>query len=106
MRHTIYAVDFDGTLCEYMWPDIGEPNTEIIEYIRFAQRCGVKLILWTCRQGKALEEAVEWCKQQGLEFDAVNENLPEVIEEFGGDTRKIFANRYIDDRAWHPKDIL
>ena len=105
-RRPIYAVDFDGTLCEYKWPDIGEPNAEMIDYLKCQQRFGVKLILWTCREGERLQEAIDWCKEQGLEFDAVNENLPEIIEEFGKDNRKIFANIYIDDRACHPRDIL
>lgn len=72
---------------------------------------GAKIILWTCRTGKMLDNAVAWCSEQGLEFDAVNQNLPAVIEAFGDDTRKIFANMYIDDRNfWYddksPKKVL
>ena len=102
----IYAVDFDGTLCEYKWPEIGNANTELIDYLKIIQSHGARLILWTCRKDEKLEEAVEWCKQHGLVFDAINENLPEIIEEFGSDTRKIYANKYIDDRAVNPVDIL
>lgn len=98
----IIAVDFDGTLCENKWPEIGEPNIRLIECLKEDQReYGTKLILWTCRAGEKLEEAVNWCADHGLVFDAVNENLPEVVEWMGGDTRKIFADRYIDDRAEH-----
>lgn len=101
MRTEILAVDFDGTLCENKWPDIGEPNTRLIKTLKEDQsECGAKLILWTCRNGEKLEEAVKWCADRGLIFDAINENLPEVIAWMGGDTRKIFADRYIDDRAW------
>lgn len=95
----IYAVDFDGTLCKYAWPGIGEPNWNLIRFLINHQRQGDKLILWTCRVGNKLDEAVKWCRDHGLKFDAVNENLPEVIESFGCDSRKIFANYYIDDRA-------
>lgn len=94
----IIAVDFDGTLCENDWPDIGEPKKDVIAYLKERQAAGDKLILWTCRVGEMLEIAVKWCIEQALEFDAVNENLPEVIKDFGSDTRKIFANEYIDDR--------
>lgn len=95
----IIAVDFDGTLCENNWPGIGAPNEELIEYLRNRKKDGDKLILWTCRVEDMLQKAVEWCKERNLVFDAVNENLPEIIENFGSDTRKIFANEYIDDRC-------
>lgn len=100
MKSKIIAVDFDGTLCENKCPDIGRPNKDMLNYIKKRRRNGCKIILWTCRTGKMLEDAVAWCKEQGLEFDAVNENLPEILEEFGGDSRKIFAHIYIDDRAY------
>lgn len=98
-RNKIIAVDFDGTLCENKFPEIGEPRQDIIRAVLIKQKAGAKLILWTCRTGVMLQNAVEWCKEQGLQFDAVNENLPEIIESFGGDTRKIFANEYWDDLA-------
>lgn len=103
----IIAVDFDGTLCENNWPEIGEPKKEVITYLKERQAAGDKLILWTCRVGEMLEKAVKWCIEQALKFDAVNENLPEVIKDFGSDTRKIFANEYIDDRnAWLPLEKM
>lgn len=98
MNHKIIAVDFDGTLCENKWPEIGKANTELIAYLKERQSEGDKLILWTCRTGKELKNAVEWSAEHGVIFDAVNENLPEVLEWMGGDSRKIFANEYIDDR--------
>lgn len=98
MKHNIIAVDFDGTLCKNKWPEIGMPNEELIEYLKKRQANGEKLILWTNRVGERLDEAVKWSAEKGLIFDAVNENLPEIIELFGGDSRKIFANEYIDDR--------
>lgn len=98
----IIAVDFDGTLCENKWPEIGEANCDLISELIFKQQFGDKIILWTCRSGNELLDAIYWCADLGLYFDAVNENLPEIIEKFGKDTRKIYADIYIDDRAELP----
>lgn len=98
MKSKIIAVDFDGTLCENKWPEIGKPLFGTIAYLLKEQKQGARLILWTCRVGDMLQKAIEWCADKGLIFAAVNENLPEIIESFGSDTRKIFANEYIDDR--------
>ena len=97
----IIAVDFDGTLFDTEWPSIiKEPNTELIDWLSYRKACNEdRIILWTCRCGKDLEVAVDACAEQGLIFDAVNENLPDMIEKFGGDSRKIFADIYIDDKA-------
>ena len=99
MNSKIIAVDFDVTLCSNCYPYLGFANHMLIDYLKMQRKAGAKLILWTCRSGALLEEAVLWCKDKGLMFDAVNENLPEIIETFGSDTRKIFANEYIDDLA-------
>lgn len=94
----IYAVDFDGTLCENKFPQIGEPIQKVIDFCIGKRAEGDKIILWTCRVGERLKEAVNWCNERGLFFHAVNENLPEIIMAFSGDCRKIFADHYIDDR--------
>lgn len=99
LGYKIIAVDFDGTLCENKWPEIGDPNLPLIEYLKKQQNLGNKVILWTCRTDILLMKARAWCDTRGLRFDAVNENLPDVIEKMGGDSRKIFAHEYIDDRA-------
>lgn len=99
MKTKIIAVDFDGTLCENKWPEIGEANTELITYLKKQKEAGVKIILWTCRTWSLLKDAISWCRTQGLYFDAVNENLPEVIKRMDGDSRKIFADEYIDDKS-------
>lgn len=99
-RKVIYAVDFDGTLCKSIYPGIGEPNTSLINYLKRKRSKGnTILILWTCRCDERLKEAVAWCRRFGLKFDYVNENAPEMIEKHGSDTRKIFADVYIDDKA-------
>lgn len=94
----IIAVDFDGTLCVNEWPGIGAPNKCLIKYLKEQQHKGAKLILWTCRTKEQLVEAIEWCERHDLYFNAINQNVPESIELFGEDTRKIFANEYFDDR--------
>lgn len=72
------AVDFDGTLCYSKWPELGRPNQALIEYLQ------------------------EW--EQNLEFDAVNDNLPEIIEFYGHNSRKISCDYYIDDRMLLPEN--
>lgn len=99
LNYKIIAVDFDGTLCENKWPEIGEPNLELITHLKQEKASGAKLILWTCRVDELLSAAITWCdNDHQLQFDMINGNLPEVIREFGSDTRKIFAHEYIDDK--------
>ena len=97
--YKIIAVDFDGCLCANEWPWIGAANHDLISRLKFMRAAGDKLILWTCREGALLDVALEWCRAHGLEFDAANENLPELIERYGGDCRKISADEYWDDKA-------
>ena len=97
--YKIIAVDFDGTLCYSNWPDLGAPNTALINYLLREKAAGNKLILWTCRAGKALSDATRWCLEQGLTFDAVNDNLPEIVEFYGNNSRKITCDLYIDDKS-------
>ena len=102
----IIAVDFDGTLCSDCYPDIGMANTKLIRTLRKKQELGDKLILWTCRAGDKLEEAIEWCREQGLLFDAINDNLPEMIALWGSNSRKITADIYLDDKAETPWEMI
>lgn len=90
------AVDFDGTLADTDGTKIYSPNTKLINYLIARKEKGDKVILWTCREGSGLDQAVEWCKDQGLEFDSVNDNLPG-LKLFGMNPRKIAADVYIDD---------
>ena len=102
MEYKIFAVDFDGTLCFSNWPDLGEPNVPLINYLKGQQAAGNKLILWTCRAGEELSAAVNWCTDHELHFDAINDNLPEIIALYGNNSRKISCDYYIDDRAVMP----
>lgn len=89
------AVDFDGTIVEHAYPSIGKEIPFAIDTLkRLQQDLHCRLVLWTVREGKSLEEAVAFCRERGLEFYAVNKNNP---EEIGG-SRKISADFYIDDR--------
>ena len=102
----IYAVDFDKTLnLAEKYPDLGQPNIELIEILKDRRAAGDKIILWTCREGEFLNQAVEYCKKYGLEFDAVNDNLPENVEFFGNNCRKVWAHHYVDDRNWTPEGL-
>lgn len=105
--HKIIAVDFDGCLVVNKYPDVGEPIEKNIQKLKDEQAAGAKAILWTNRVEKYLEDALAFCELYGIIFDAVNENLPKIIEAEGGDPRKIFANEYWDDRAvlMNEKDI-
>ena len=104
MQPKIIAVDFDGTLCENEWPGIGKPIERNIQRVKAWQAAGAKLILWTNRVTERLSEAVDWCADHGIVFDAVNENLPEILDAFGTDCRKIYADVYFDDRAVNSSD--
>ena len=98
MRKVI-AIDFDGCLCEDLYPDIGAPCWPVINRAKQRQKDGWALVLWTCRIGEQLEAAIAACAEWGLSFDAVNENLPEWREAYGNNTRKIGATEYWDDKA-------
>lgn len=98
----IIAVDFDGTLCADRYPEIGAPNLPLIRRLVLLRERGIRMILWTCRCGDALRDAVAWCAAYGLEFDAVNENVPETFARYGTESRKVSADLYIDDRAALP----
>jgi len=102
----IIAVDFDGTLCTDTYPEIGGANYKLIWELKARQSTGDKLILWTCRAGELLQNAVEWCKANGLVFDAVNDNVPETILKWGNNSRKITADIYVDDRSCSPFETL
>ena len=105
------AVDFDGTLCEFDFPKIGEQkqsHKSLMNKLIELRDSGHKLILWTNRgdnkEYPVLTEAVEWCRDRGLEFDAINRNI-EGQKKLSGYSPKIMADVYIDDRALEFSDI-
>lgn len=105
-QYEFIALDFDGTVCEHRFPEIGKPKHKVMEYIQYHSSQGTKIILNTCRDNvkngrQYIDEAVEWCKIHGVPIDAVNEN-PWV--DFGK-SGKLYADIYIDDRAVNVADI-
>ena len=71
----IIAVDFDGTIVEHKYPAIGKEIPFAIETLKKLQQERHFLILWSVREGRLLDEAVEFCRQRGLEIYAVNNNF-------------------------------
>lgn len=105
-RIKIYAIDFDGTIVHDKWPEIGPLNTEVADFIKTVQKLGCRWILWTCRCGDYLTEALDFCLENGLKPDAVNENVPDILYGKGIDPRKVFADYYIDDHVAGGKPVL
>lgn len=91
------AVDFDGTIVEHEYPKIGKEMLFAFDTLKLLNDKGNKLILWTYRSGKYLDEAVEYCRENGLEFYAVNKSFPEEKMD-DSISRKIDADIFIDDR--------
>lgn len=91
------AVDFDGTIVEHEYPKIGKENLFAFQTLKQLEKKGALLILWTFRAGKELDEAVEYCKKNGIEFYAVNMSYPEEIFDESV-SRKINADIFIDDK--------
>lgn len=94
----VIAVDFDGTIVEHKYPEIGKEIPFATATLKMLTKEKHRLILWTVRKGPLLDEAVEWCRQRGVEFYAVNKNFPEEKVDEGGGYCKIDAELFIDDR--------
>lgn len=95
----LIAVDFDGTIVEHRYPEIGKEIPFAISTLKRLQEEHHRLILWTVREGELLDEAVAFCRQRGLEFYAVNANFPEEEAKPGMTAcRKLKADLFIDDR--------
>ena len=92
------AVDFDGTIVTHEYPKIGTELPFATETLKMLIRDHHKLILWSVREGKLLDEAVEWCRERGVEFWAVNKDYPEEQKGHQGFSRKLKADMFIDDR--------
>lgn len=92
----IIAVDFDGTIVEHKYPMIGKERPFAIDTLKQLAQDGHTLILWTVREGKTLEDAVDFCRERGLEFYSVNSNYPEKAWAATGG-RKLKADLFIDD---------
>lgn len=96
-NHLIIAIDFDGTIVKDAYPKVGKPMIFAFETLKKLQSDGHRLILWTYRSGRKLDEAVTFCKENDIEFYAVNKSFPEEKYEEKY-SRKIHADLFIDDR--------
>lgn len=92
------AVDFDGTIVEHRYPEIGKPILFAFDALKELEKRGHKLVLWTYRTGKELQDAVDFCRENGIEFYAVNKSFPEENCDPSNHNRKIDAELFIDDR--------
>lgn len=93
------AVDFDGTIVTHKYPNIGEEIPFAVDTLKMLRNDGHKLILWSVREGELLDAAVQWCRDRGLEFYAVNRDYPEETTDNNPHfSRKLKADMFIDDR--------
>jgi|YelNatPaOPRAMG01_1025707.scaffolds.fasta_scaffold06430_4 ribonucleotide monophosphatase NagD (HAD superfamily) len=99
----VIAIDFDGTIVEDKYPEIGELKDGARETINALSHEGYFIIIWTCRTGEKMLEAEAFLRKNGVRFDAINESSPENLAKYNGnDTRKVHAHIYIDDSAVTP----
>lgn len=94
----ILAIDFDGTIVEDKYPSIGTIKWGAKEYINMLYNDGYTIIIWTCRTGKALKEAKQWLQANGIKHHHVNKSCPANVAKYKVDTRKVYADMYIDDK--------
>lgn len=95
----VIAVDFDGTIVEHKYPYIGKEIPFAITTLKRLQDDGHRLILWSCREGRLLQDAVEFCRERGVDFFAINSNYPdEDVDSEAIRSRKLKADMFIDDR--------
>lgn len=94
----VIAVDFDGTIVEHRYPDIGKELPFAIETLKRLQQEHHRIILWSVREGKLLQDAIDYCRGRGLEFYAVNSNYAEETLDCNHYSRKLKADLFIDDR--------
>ena len=95
----VIAVDFDGTIVEHRYPEIGKEIIFATDTLKALIRDGHRVILWSVREGELLEEAVKWCRERGVEFYAVNRDYPEEERAYNRHfSRKLKVDLFIDDR--------
>jgi uncharacterized HAD superfamily protein len=99
MKKLILSIDFDGTICDLAYPEIGELKKDARKYITKLYEDGHYIIINTCRSGKFEGYAEEFLNNNVIPYNFINCNLPHMIEEYSGDCRKISADIYIDDKC-------
>jgi len=94
----IIAIDFDGTICRGKYPNIDGLQPYAKEVINKLYDDGHFLIIWTCRENEMLLKALNWLLENGIKFHRVNDHNPDNLKKYGGNTRKVYAHLYIDDK--------
>jgi len=94
----IIAIDFDGTIVESRFPEIGSLFVGAKESINALHDAEHYIIIWTCRTGDRLTEAINFLLENGIKFDRINEHCPENLKKYGSSSRKVYAHCYIDDK--------
>lgn len=94
----IIAVDFDGTLHTGAWPCIGAVAPYAIEAMQKLKADGHYLIIWTCRDGEPLRDAINWLLKCNIPFDRINDHHPDSSAKYGYPSRKVYAHLYVDDK--------
>lgn len=95
----IIAIDFDGTLFQDTYPAVGEVMPGAVSAMKTLRQRGHYLIIWTCRYGEYLTDAVNALLEHGIPFDRINDHNPENIRQYGGEAgKKVYAHLYIDDK--------
>jgi histidinol phosphatase-like enzyme len=104
----IIAIDFDGTIVADQYPEIGQLKPNAKEVIQQLKEDGHYIIIWTCRTGTRMYQVRDFLNEQEIPFDQINKSNPDNVEKYGIDTRKVYADVYIDDKGLHelPEDWI
>lgn len=97
----IFAIDFDGTIVEHEFPDIGPEKPNALDTMRALQKVGHKIIIWTCRTGEMLDVIEQWLKKKNFVPDSINKSLVP-YSSYGFSFPKVYADFYLDDRSFPP----
>lgn len=103
MTKKIIAIDFDGTIVDDQFPDIGKLKPGAKEAINELYYSGkVTIIIWSCRNGINFLKAVEFLAKEGIKYHHFNKSCPDNVKLYGSDTRKVYADVYVDDKQLLP----
>jgi len=97
----IIAIDFDGTIVADQYPAIGQLKPNAREVIQQLKHDGHYIIIWTCRTGNPMHQVYDFLTEQQIPFDRINKSNPENVAKYGIDTRKVYADVYVDDKGLH-----
>ena len=106
-KTTVVAVDFDNTIAYSRYPTIIKSLPHAMDVLRVLMNDPYTiLILWTCREGEYLQQALDFCELYGIKFDYVNENCKRNLDLYTVDCRKISADIYLDDKSYQGRESV